>query len=151
MPRRTTRRSSAVHPIRRRPRGETASPPGRKEDRPMTPTHPTTPTKPEERQWFRVPDPEDTGAGKFISWGKVPIGFELEGKWLGTREGEYGLYGVIELPGDRQQRFALPAILLKRLGIVDPGVEIKIQYLGPAVSKAGTMYHTFEVLSTTDI
>ncbi len=81
----------------------------------------------------------------------MPVGTEVTGKCLGVRDGEYGPIGAIELPGDRVQRFALPKILLTRLSIVDPGVDIKIIYLGTHVSKKDVVYHTFEVLSSTPI
>ena len=110
----------------------------------------TPPSKPE-REWFSVPEPGDTGTGRFLSWSKVPVGTEVTGKWLGVRDGEYGPIGAIELPGDRVQRFALPKILLTRLSIVDPGVDIKIIYLGTQVSKKDVVYHTFEVLSSMPI
>src|SRR6266849_8929873 len=113
------------------------------------PTNLTSKQSKPEREWFRVLEPGDNGSGRFLSWTKVPIGTEVTGKWLGVREGEYGPIGAIELPGDRVQRFALPKILLTRLSMVDPGVDIKIIYLGTPVSKKDVVYHTFEVFSST--
>jgi hypothetical protein len=102
--------------------------------------------------WHRVPDPDDEPLrARILAWGKMSIGFELEGIYRGTIEGQFGPLGVVELADGRLQRFSLPAVLGKRLSIVDPGQEIRIVYMGTRVSKSDTTYHVFDVYSRAPI
>jgi len=100
-----------------------------------------------ELTWHRVPDPDDEpDTNRILSWGKVPVGYELTGSYRGTLDGKFGPIGVVELEDGASQRFGVPTLLARRLSVVERGQQIKIVYLGLKDGK-NTSYHTFDVYS----
>ena len=82
------------------------------------------------------------GQGQFHKW-ETP-GEELEGAWLGSHEGRYGLLGTLETTAGLLT-FPLHAALVQRLQQVRIGADVLIRYTGPQTSKAGRLFKGFEV------
>ena len=81
--------------------------------------------------------------GPIFKWTEVEQ--SLEGRWLGSREGNLGLLGSIETAQGVKVTFSLPAVLADHLLNVQEGSPIRVVYLGPTVSDAGRTYKRFDV------
>lgn len=86
-------------------------------------------------------------SGPILTWAAQPVGFALEGTWLGTTPGQYGPLGQIEDDDKTVVKFALPAVLRERM-TMPVGTVVKIEYLGTETGKkSGKPYHNFDVFS----
>lgn len=88
-----------------------------------------------EKRWRQL------GGGTFYKFAEV--GQVLEGIWRGTQTGKFGENGVVEVDGE-SKIFSLNAAL-KDLPRVKPGAEVRIEYLGKAMSKGGAEFKAYKV------
>lgn len=89
------------------------------------------------KRWTQV------GQGQFHKW--VEPGEKLEGLWQGTKDGQFGPLGMLELPDGSRLSFPLHTALLQRVEAIEEGAEIRIVYLGKQISKNGREFKAFEV------
>ncbi len=80
----------------------------------------------------------------------MEAGQSLEGHWLGSREGNFGLLGSIETNEGTKITFPLLAVLADRLKDVEEGNLIRVVYLGLAVTQTGRQYKNFDVFAAED-
>jgi hypothetical protein len=93
------------------------------------------------KRWRRI------GQGQFQKWDEA--GQRFEGTWCGAHDGRFGPLGTVETPGGLIT-FPLPTALLERLRRVHEGAEVRIQYTGMQMSRAGRPYKAFEVFVAGD-
>jgi hypothetical protein len=106
----------------------------------------TTPERPLDNP---TPQPVEyrtiTRASNFIRWKDQPVGFTVEGVWLGAKPSklDYGDLGTIKTLAGPDVNFGIPATLAPELARVPTGTQIRLQYDGMSKGKKGTSYHTF--------
>jgi hypothetical protein len=88
------------------------------------------------RRWRQI------GQGQFHKW--ETVGAELDGRWEGQHDGQYGPLGTLETSEGRVT-FPLPAALRARLTQVRPGTDVRIRYTGLQTTRAGRTFKAFEV------
>lgn len=71
-------------------------------------------------------------------------GDSLEGTWRGTQAGKFGDNGVVETPDGQVHLFSLNTAL-KDLLRVKAGTDVRIEYLGTAMSKGGNEFKAYQV------
>jgi hypothetical protein len=89
---------------------------------------------------------EGNDSTPIVKWNQVPIGHVIEGVFLGTREGKFGLLADLDT-ADGSQTLPLPAVLERQLARVKIGAVVAIQYDGLQASRkpGGKDYHAFSV------
>src|SRR5215470_6911622 len=88
------------------------------------------------KRWRRV------SLGQFHRW-ETP-GEAFQGVWRGTRDGRFGLLGVVDTEVG-PVAFPLPAALRVRLVQVDPGTLVLVRYTGLQISTSGRVFKAFDV------
>jgi hypothetical protein len=81
-----------------------------------------------------------------VKWAQVEIGHVIEGEYLGTREGKFGLLADLETP-EGPVTVPMPSVLARQLAKVRVGAVVTIQYDGLQMSQkpGGKEYHAFTV------
>jgi hypothetical protein len=87
------------------------------------------------------------GSGEFHRWERE--GDSLEGIWLGSHEGPYGLLGSLDTLRGRLT-FPLHAVLRQRLIELKEGTEVRIVYRGTGSTKKGWVVKLFDVFVAGD-
>lgn len=88
------------------------------------------------------------GAGETFKWDK--IGKEIEGRFLGLKDGSMGGQLVKIDDGKTIQVASAPEMLRQALEDVKIGTRIVIRYTGEAANKKGQSYKTFEAVALPD-
>ncbi len=89
------------------------------------------------------------GSGEFYKW--TDAGQELEGKWCGQHDGQFGPNGTIEMADGTRKIFPLHTGLLNQVDDLEEGQEIKIVYLGKKLNpKSGREFKNFELYTATE-
>ena len=91
---------------------------------------------------------EKVERGGIYKW--TDAGQSLEGRWLGSRQGNFGLLGSIDTAEGAKVTFPLTAILADRLKDVEEGNLIRVVYLGLAVTQTGRQFKNFDVFAAED-
>lgn len=87
------------------------------------------------------------GGGEFYKFSEQ--GQALEGIWRGTQTGKFGENGVIETPDGQRHMFSLNTALKDLVG-VQPGVGVKVVYLGKQTAKNGNEFKAYQVFVEED-
>src|SRR5262249_44310436 len=91
----------------------------------------------------RIPVESGSSNAPFLKWSQIDPGHVIEGTFLGTREGKYGLLADLETR-DGALTLPLPGVLERQLSRVKVGAVVTIQYDGLQHSpKTDRDYHSF--------
>lgn len=89
--------------------------------------------------------------GPILKWKDQPVGFAIEGKFQGARDGKVfqgkrsRLGSIEKLDGTGSVTFPLNTVLENNLGDVKAGQLLRIVHLGMARGQAGVEYRNFDV------
>jgi hypothetical protein len=88
---------------------------------------------------------DSSSSATIVKWNQTPIGHVIEGEYLGTREGKFGLLADLETV-DGPLALPLPTALERQLARVKIGASVAIQYDGMKHNqKSGRDFHAFTV------
>jgi hypothetical protein len=91
------------------------------------------------RRWTKV---GGSGDGSFVKWDKD--GQSLEGKWRGTKVGQYGDLGMMELTDGKHVTFPIHTALADPVKRFREGAEVQIVYTGKVMGKNGREFKAFD-------
>lgn len=83
------------------------------------------------------------GGGQIIKWDHE--GQAVEGVWVGTRDGKFGLLGDVKQADGKTVSVSMGAVLTDRLAGVEEGETIRIVYMGQGKTKTGGKLNLFDV------
>lgn len=89
------------------------------------------------KEWKKV------GQGDFYKW-ETP-GQEVEGRWRGMKDGQYGSLGTVDREDGSRITFPLHTALLDKMDQIRPGADVLIKYIGKQKNKKGQDFKAFEV------